>query len=323
MNRLFVLKDVAYATNKTGGTISSINEIDQLAQGALAVFTDRGTLIDITSSSAILTATNDVKVLQMVVGRAEDSQVIQVPKGLVNDITVASYKAAVKQTTTITISSSIENGEGGLLFQDNTFTSRYSTRRKDVSLIKKATQSVQDYVTAIVDSINESNWLEASSAVATGGFEITVEVKGETADDFRTIFNVAKDGILADAVIVSENFEYGQGLGSDVLQLEKDFSVEEGNGNYIEYGTEHYSRSFETVASLNYDIVNILWEGTHSSPTRSHNVMKNRLALASVNGAGDMNLTALQALLQGISNKEITETGQDTGEADGTVNAEV
>lgn len=321
MNRLFVLKDVPYASKVGGGTIASIKEVGELAPGALAVFTDRGALLDVASAGALATATDDVKTLQMAVGREEDTQVIQVPRVIPN-ITVNNYKPLVKGKLRFEIPANIANGEGTLLILDNTFTSRYATRRKDVTLIKKATQTVEQYVDALIAEVNKSDWLSAAKVVITAGtqFAIEITVSSSNVSDLRTTLTGAKDGVLSETVILENvDFAYGQGLGYDVLQLEKDFSSEEGNHGYIELTQDFYSRPYEASISSNYDVINILWEGTHSSPTRSHNVMRNRLVLSCVNGATDQTADSLQTFLRvGLSNIVNVETGRDTGEGDGS-----
>lgn len=312
MNRLFVLQDVPYASKIGGGTIASIKEVNLLAPGALAVFTENGTLISIDTAANAGLNMLDVKVVQMVVGRGEDTQVIQVPKALLNDIRVADYVAPVRGKLIFTIPATLENGEGSLMVQDNSYTSRYSTRRKEVTLIKKSTENVAQYITRLAAGLNEADWLTAT----VNGQDIEVVTSGSDVLDIRAILNGVKDGILEDTVIANlDSYVYGQGVGADVYQLEKDFSVEEGNGNYTEYAQDFYKRIFEADRTANYDIINILWEGTHSSPTRSHNVMKNRLVLACINGATDQSVTDLQPLLEiTLADKTVIESGRDDGE---------
>lgn len=312
MNKLFVLKDVPYASKVGGGTIASIKEVNQLAPGALAVFTERGVLISIDTAANAALNMPDVKVVQVVVGRKDETQVVQVPKALLSDIRVADYSKPNKGSIFYTFPATLDEGEGSLLIQDNSFTSRYSTRRLEVTLIKKAGETTDAYRARLVAEINKSDWLIADG---TNANEIEVQIKADDTASVRTILNGSKDGVLADVEVVNlDSYDYGQGTGEDVLQLEKDFSVEEGNGNYTEYGQDFYKRTMEADSTADYDIVNILWEGRHSSPTRSHNVMRNRLVLACINGATDQSVTDLQAFLEvTLADKTVIETGQDDG----------
>jgi len=115
---------------------------------------------------------------------------------------------------------------------------------------------------------------------------------------------------------------YGIGRGIDALQMEKDFSTEEGNGNYTEYTAEWYSRVMEAVASSNYDMITLLWEGVHSSPTVSKNVMKNRVIIATVNGISGGNgqsAASIMTLLALIFSTAYTSTtGTETVTDSGT-----
>jgi len=274
MNRVFVLKDVAYAAKQGGGKVAAIKDINLLSQGALAFFSDKGTFLDAVTAAAALA---DSKSVQVAVGRALDTQVITVPRRDVN-ITRGNYRAFVKPIITVGNLSLSAGDEGEMYIKvsDISYTSKFNIRTINASIFKKSTTSVSDAVDELVAKLNLANSFVVAAKVGAGPYTVTITPKEDAVS-----LSVAVGGLLEnDPVATTTAMTYGIGRGVDVLQMEKDASAEEGNGNYIDYGAEHYSRSMETVSAGTYDLITLLWEGTHSSPTRSHNVMNNKLAIA-------------------------------------------
>lgn len=419
MNRIFVLKDVAYAAKVGGGTIASVKEVNLLAPGALAFFTPRGLLLTAGNAAANVP---DVKEVMMASGRTSDNQLVgQVPR-LLSAINRANYRAFVKPTTTVYIDGIGASDEGDMAIRvsDVSYTSRYNTRLLNTSYFKKSNVSVENAVEGLVAKLNLStNYVTAVltdtvgvpeqftvqvTAAATAAGIATLDVDGNTINLPLTISNIATNtaeitavldaltgwsatdnGVDTVTVVADDsglktdvaNFVvggatttavtlvttvqgvaslgtytiditpkeegvaielsltgliegnviattvtpvYGIGRGEDVLQMEKDFSVEEGNGNYIEYTAEWYKRNMEADTAVQYDLITSLWEGQHSSPTRSHNVMKNRTVIACVNGAGGGQLAATILVLMALifGNAYSATTGVITSADDGT-----
>ena len=65
-NRLLVTKDVAYASNGAAGTISGMNEIDLLEEGAVAIFNDKNVLVPAIPADTL----DDSKYFIIAVGQA-------------------------------------------------------------------------------------------------------------------------------------------------------------------------------------------------------------------------------------------------------------
>lgn len=295
MNRLFVLKDVAYAAKTGGGTIAGAKELNALASGALALLNDRGELITATDDGAgnmIVDAPKlaDSKTFAVAVGRKGGVQIIsQIPRRDVYELNVKNYQAPVAMVLTVggtTAAKALtftDNEEAVIKVYDTSFSSRYNVQTINASIIKRASETPEQAVDRLVEKLN-----------AVGSFVTAAKVGGGTANmgitltpkNARTIISAALSGTFEYGNIETTTAQvYGDGVGADVLQLEKDFSVEEGNGNYIDYGGDHYKRQMEADENANYDLITMLWEGTHSSPSRTHNVMKNRVIVASIDGA--------------------------------------
>jgi len=421
MNRIFVLKDVAYASKVGGGVIASAKEVNVLSKGALAFFTDRGLLLTPANAAATLP---DVKEVMIAVGREADTQVITIPRRIVN-INRANYRAFVKPVFTVGPLSILAGavGEAFIKVSDISFTSRYSPRLVNASVYKKAGDTIESVVDALVAKLNGvGSFVTASKVNLDGAYEVstivvtaaataagtaTVSLNGVsvnlplTADtiavntneiaaaiDALEDYTAVSDGInkvtitavaagvqtdiatyaagtattsAATLAVVTQGVDstntlfsivitpkedevaieinmgglienndkvlstapvYGIGRGIDALQMEKDFSTEEGNGNYTEYTAEWYSRVMEAVASSNYDMITLLWEGVHSSPTVSKNVMKNRVIIATVNGISGGNgqsAASIMTLLALIFSTAYTSTtGTETVTDSGT-----
>lgn len=401
MNRIFVLKDVAYAAKTGGGVIASSKEVGLLVPGALAFFTHRGELLTLANAASLVP---DVKEVMVASGRTADTQLIpQVPRK-VNDINRGNYRAFVKPVITIGVLSiaAADVGDVSIRVSDISYTSRYSPRFSAGSTYKKANHTIEEAVDAVIAALNKAGsfitaakvdtediaevstivvtaactsagtatvdlngvsrnlaltddtiavnageiasaidaltgWSAVSDGVDTvtitadaGGIEVdiasytagtatssaaTVATVTQGVDTTNTLFSITvtpNDEDIAIEValtglIEGDNIEtttasiYGIGRGVDALQMEKDFSVEEGNGNYIDYTAEWYSRVFEALEASNYDMITTLWDGLHSTPSAVKSVMHNRFVIACINGAGNgqsaTDILAIMALI--------------------------
>jgi VCBS repeat-containing protein len=320
MNRICVLKDVDYAAKVGGGVIASIKEVNLLVPGALAFFNSKGTLLTAANAAANVA---DIKEITIASGRALDNQIInQVPRKL-SDINLGVYRAFTKPVVTVGVLSigAADEGEISVRVSDTSYTSKFNIRTASGSYYKKATTSISDAVDAVVAKLNKpESFIVATKTGTTPNFSITI-----TPKENGVTISAALSGLVeGDPITTTTPMVYGIGEGTDILQTEKDFSVEEGNGNYIDYTTEWYKRNMEAVASANYDVITLSWEGTHTSPTRTHNVMRNRVVIATLTnatandalGQDDANLMAIIALIFG--NAYTTTAGAEIATDDGT-----
>ena len=315
MNRIFVLKDVAYAAKQGGGVISGYKEINLLTQGALAFFTERGVLLTAANAAATLP---DVKTIQIASGRANDTSLIsEVPRRDVN-INLGSFRAFVKKVITVGALPVVDNEEGSIKVSDITYTSKYQVRSQTGSDYKTTGKTVEASIDSVVSKLNaSSSFIVATKTGSSPDFSITLTPKDEDVD-----IDVALSGSFALAPkVISTAPVYGSGRGQDVAQMEKDFSPETGNGNYTDLTDLWNTTPLEAVSTASYDLITILWEGQHESPTVSKKVMKNRAIISTINGAAAGQAAAtLMTLIALIFGSAYTATGTEPGADDGTDN---
>ena len=170
MNKVLVLKDVAYAAKVGGGLIASYNDVDTLAQGALAIFDDNGVLVTLTTG-----APPDSKYFTLVAGRADEPAIVPiVPRRAINSVNVQLYRACTKPI--LTIATTLVDGDVGdisVSVKDITDSSKNFTRQTVASTYKKASLTASLAIDALVAQLNATGWLVAAK---TGGgpFNITV-----------------------------------------------------------------------------------------------------------------------------------------------------
>lgn len=313
MNRIFIAKDVAYGAKDGGGVVASTKDLPSLTQGAIAFFTNKGIALTAANAAANLV---DVKTIQVGIGRLEDSQLIPVPRVGIKGINLGKYRAFTKPVIKVTPIATTGEGELVVKVSDTSFNSNTSVSARNVSVWKKAGETHVQAIAKVVAKLNATDLVTSATADAGANFTVTPKTDGTTIE-------VAVGGLIEGATIATTTeMIYGQGVGKDVLQMEKDASVEEGNNNYIDYTSDFYKRTMEASTAVNYDIATLSWTGTHSSPSSTKNVMHNTLSLATVNGAANgqesANIMALLALIfptaySGASAAEVaTDDGTDT-----------
>jgi len=320
MNRIGVLKDVAYGLKAGGGTVADLGEAGQLAAGAWAIFNPAGTLLPaaLTGADGIL---SDHKHVVMAFGRADEALIVNVPR-VVKDITRKNAVAAVNPIVTIggttaADSLSFENeGDITVKVYDTTFSSRFGIPSIRASVYKTANMTAEQAVDAVVAKLNAASAPFTVTAAKTGAdpnFGITI-----TPDDYRQI-EVALDGMWAnDKIAQTTDATYGFGTPAQVLQMEKDFSVEEGNGNYTEFGSDFFKGTWETDSAETYDLITIISDAYHNGPVTKRHVSTNRLVMAAVNGGSTTNAAGIMTILQAVfptaySATEGVETAEDAG----------
>lgn len=322
MNRIGVLKDVAYGLKSGGGTVADLGEAGELAPGAWALFNPAGTLLPsaLTGADGIL---SDHKHVVLAFGRADGSLIVNVPR-ILKDLNRKNAVAAVNPIVTVggitaADSVSFENeGEITVKVYDTTFSSRFGIPSVRASVYKTPNMTAEEAVDAVVAKLNAatSPFSVTAAKVKDGTdtyFGITI-----TPDDYRQI-EVATDGMWAnDKIEQTTNATYGFGTYEQVLQMEKDFSVEEGNGNYTEFGQDFWKGSYEAVSGTDYDLITLLYDAYHSGPVTKRHVSSNRLVIAPVNGGSTTDADAVMTILAAVfptafSETEGVETAEDAG----------
>lgn len=330
MNRIGVLKDVAYGAKIGGGTVASLEEVGLLQPGAMAIFNpSTGVLLAALLGNAVA-ALGDTKEVVMAFGRTESPLLVTVPRKL-KDLNRVDARSFVKPVITIggiTSSSSLafENtGDVNVKVADTTYSSRFGIPSMNATVYKTASMTPENVVDAVVAKLNAST--------AFGGVTAT-KIKDGGSQYFGITITPKKDDVQIE-VAVGEMWQgaansqttdpvYGIGAGADIRQVELDCSVEEGNGQYIEYGTEHFSASLEAVETAKYDVITFIYDAYHMGATTKRHVSTNNLMIAAVNGAATFDADDVVTILDAVfptaySGTSAAELGAgDGGDSDGT-----
>ena len=321
MSRLAVLKDVAYASKVGGGTVADISEIDELVQGAFAFFNEKGELL--VDTAGVVNGLADCKVFTVGVGRLEDHQVFAgIPRQGINEVNKTLFRAFVKPAIAVGTAGSaglgfVDGEEASIRVLDKSYTTRYAIQSANASVYKTAVMTEEQAVDLLVSRLNKNGdgFITAVKTGASPDFAINV-----TAVEDGTTFDIVTTGSLegiSKPVITAP--VYGVGTGEQLLKMEKECSVDEGNGNYTEYTDLFYKRQFEALMSESYDLTTILWDGVHNNPTGSNKVMHNRVVFAFPNGGAvevATNLTNILAAL--VGNAYASDEGEEPAADDGT-----
>lgn len=280
----------------TASDFVTANAAAYLAAGVTLTFTSTG-------------ATNGVLVFTAVVGGT--AFVSPVLSAASDDLvgTVVNTTANITGTTLIFDTT----GDYYVNVFDNSFTNKFPTQRVDASGYRQTYMSEEDVVDDVVTKLNatgvstnevESFVVATKTGNSTDGWGISITPKED-----GILMNVAVGGMFEGTPVYSDGTKgstvqvFGFGVSTDVLQMEKDFSVFVGNSNSIEYTDEYFSVPTETVSGALYEMINLAWKGTTQSPSTKKTVMNNRLVIAGVDGSTVMD--NIQTILTGI----LTTTG--------------
>lgn len=190
--------------------------------------------------------------------------------------------------------------------KDNTFTNKFGVQTKDASGYRQTYMSEEDVVDDVVAKLNagETFIVASKTGNSTDGWGVSITTK-----EYGVTMGVSVGGMFegtpfySDGTKGSTQIVWGFGTSTDILQMEKDFSVFDGNSNSIEYPAEYFSVPTETVAGAVYETINIMWTGQINTPSTRKTVAKNRLVIAGVNTSTVMD--NIQTILTGI----LTQTG--------------
>jgi hypothetical protein len=266
MESLFIAKpSVTYASKGGGATvIAGSEETNLLNPGALALFTESGTLITAATTPASIA---NVKQFYIALGTAVGT-VISIPidrqafhRNYCPYVAPVNYAFAIGQdsggsgslnfpTTLVpgTLASlSVGYEEEGYLQHVNWMNSEYVVQTGDVRA---------DVVNALIADINSKpNKRWTASAVATDlGILITSDVNNER-------FLIRTDGLLrASDQGVDTEMTHGKGTPAQIRALEEKVSVREGNMNKTYLPQKHYSVPSEVDDTQDYDTYTFQWQ---------------------------------------------------------------
>lgn len=274
MKRILVVKDVALGAKQGGGTIAGIAEIDLLAEGALAIFTEAGGTVDGTSTAGDVA---DVEKIFFAVGKGNNegayiSQPIERRRVRAEKVT---YTAPVKQKKFI----GNDGSTGSFNLPTLNAGDEMFVKIIDISdgtvppkLVENYSYTLTAADTAVTAADAMRAKISARSSIVTianvglsVGWELTAKNNGQT-------FMIAVDGVLENATTTEDASPavlpvFGHGTYAQILKMEQDALVEEGNWNKTWLANYYFSKTPAAVSSATYDTYMIQWEQIHETAT--------------------------------------------------------
>lgn len=168
-------------------------------------------------------------------------------------------------------------GEGNIRLTDLTNTYKADNFPANISVTKKASESVSQYMTRVVAAINNDPvaklLVTAVGEINTGRYQLKLTT---TSDKIK--LGIATDGIFApyQPIVVTPRV-IAVGTGEQMQEIEKQLTVFKGNGNYTEWTEEYYKEPLKSSLSANYNTLSVTWTSM-AQPTVS-----TTMAVASVN----------------------------------------
>ena len=188
-----------------------------------------------------------------------------------------------------------DNGEGNIRFADLTNTYQDQFFPANISLTKKSTETVLQYLNRLVTKINSDpvakTLVTASIETATTNHQMKLV---SASSDIK--LGIATDGILApfQPIIVTAR-RLAKGTGAQMSKIEQDLTVFKGNGNYIDNGDLYYKEPLKANVGETYNTLSLSWTGV-AQPTTSTTMFVANANILICMPADDTTLAALYAV---------------------------
>ena len=188
-----------------------------------------------------------------------------------------------------------DNGEGNIRFADLTNTYQDQFFPANISLTKKSTETVLQYLNRLVTKINSDpvakTLVTASIETATTNHQMKL-----VSASSNIKLGIATDGILApfQPIIVTAR-RLAKGTGAQINKIEQDLTVFKGNGNYIDNGDLYYKEPLKANVGENYNTLSLSWTGM-AQPTVSTSMFVANANILICMPAADTTLAALYAV---------------------------
>ena len=188
-----------------------------------------------------------------------------------------------------------DNGEGNIRFADLTNTYQDQFFPANISLTKKSTETVLQYLNRLVTKINSDpvakTLVTASIETATTNHQMKLV---SASSDIK--LGIATDGILAPFQPINVTARrLAKGTGAQMSKIEQDLTVFKGNGNYIDSGDLYYKEPLKSNVGTNYNTLSLSWTGT-AQPTVSTTMFVANANILICMPAADTTLAALYAV---------------------------
>ena len=187
-----------------------------------------------------------------------------------------------------------DNEEGNIRFADLTNTYQDQFFPANISLTKKSTETVLQYLNRLVTKINSDpvakTLVTASIETATSNYQMKL-----VSASSNIKLGIATDGILApfQPIIVTAR-RLAKGTGAQMSKIEQDLTVFKGNGNYIDNGDLYYKEPLKANVGENYNTLSLSWTGM-AQPTVSTSMFVANANILICMPAADTTLAALYA----------------------------
>ena len=188
-----------------------------------------------------------------------------------------------------------DNEEGNIRFADLTNTYQDQFFPANISLTKKSTETVLQYLNRLVTKINTD---PVAKTLVTASIHIdstNVQMNLVTVNSDIKL-GIATDGILApfQPIIETERI-LAKGTGAQINKIEQDLTVFKGNGNYIDNGDLYYKEPLKSNVGTNYNTLSLSWTGM-AQPTVSTSMFVANANILICMPAADTTLAALYAV---------------------------
>lgn len=188
-----------------------------------------------------------------------------------------------------------DNGEGNIRFADLTNTYQDQFFPANISLTKKSTETVLQYLNRLVTKINSDpvakTLVTASIETATTNYQMKL-----VSASSNIKLGIATDGILApfQPIIVTAR-RLAKGTGAQMSKIEQDLTVFKGNGNYMDNGDLYYKEPLKANVGETYNTLSLSWTGM-AQPTTSTTMFVANANILICMPAADTTLAALYAV---------------------------
>ena len=188
-----------------------------------------------------------------------------------------------------------DNEEGNIRFADLTNTYQDQFFPANISLTKKSTETVLQYLNRLVTKINSDpvakTLVTASIETATSNYQMKL-----VSASSNIKLGIATDGILApfQPIIVTAR-RLAKGTGAQISKIEQDLTVFKGNGNYIDNGDLYYKEPLKANVGETYNTLSLSWTGV-AQPTTSTTMFVANANILICMPAADTTLAALYAV---------------------------
>lgn len=309
VEQILIGKSVAYGLLRSGATIASINDVNNLAHGAMAFFNEDGHFIDGSGYAADFL---DSKYFTIAVGGLTDTETRMSKK--INrkcNILGRGYVAPVKERMFIG-----DDGSSGYVIGLAAVAvgQAYTICVEQFTEINLATRFKKHYSYVLKSGDTQSTALTALVALINADADRRVNVTGASLSTanaslrFDFIYQeplkiYPQDDLAAAAVVTKAKYSssnaiapvIGNGTAAQVLELEKACMLNEGDGNTVAWKEEMFSYDTQTDSSATYSQYVISWNNPVSTFYGGHEGVPQILTLAVVTGASQ--LTQIGALL--------------------------